>query len=141
MTQWQPGMRITAGRLMDGADPLVVTDGIVPASGWTVNNFSAQRSGRVVTLFMNMHRSGATLTVSAGGNLGDTEICTVPAEWAPTQGELNGNWDDGYVSGGFTIDLSGVCTLRTSTGDIVGDATDPGDGRNPRLHIAFIRNV
>lgn len=126
---------------MDGISPTVIADGLIPASGWTTNDFSAQRSGRVVSLFMNMHRSGTTLAVGGSGNLPDTEICTVPADWAPTQGEINGNWDDGYVSGGFTIDLSGVCTLRTSTGDIVGDATTPGNGRNPRLHLAFIRDA
>ncbi len=138
MTQWHPGMAVTAERLMDGLAPTTTTAGLIVASGWTLNDFQAERSGRAHTLDMYIHRSGTTLSPGGDGNLGDTDICTVPDGWAPLRG-INSCWDDGFVEGGWYINTAGLCALRTATGDIVGDATSPGNGRNLRLHLAYIK--
>ncbi|KIF69248.1 hypothetical protein HY68_12670 [Streptomyces sp. AcH 505] len=138
MTQWLAGMVITADRLNDGLDLVTTSSGLVAATGFSVTSFAGARIGRAFTLDMIMHRTGADITVS-GGNIADTDICTVPAGWRPTVGTINGQWDDGTAEGGFVIGTNGVCTLRTSNGSILrGDTTAPtGNGSNPRLHIDF----
>jgi hypothetical protein len=139
MTLWQPGMTITAARLNDGP-PVITTDaGLVAATGFSVNDFRGQRTGKNVTLDIYLHRTGADITVS-GGNIADTQACTVPAGWRPTNGTINGSWDDGTAGGGFVVGNDGICTLRTSNGSpIRGDATAPtGQGSNLRLHADFI---
>lgn len=139
MTLWQPGMVITAGRLNDGVDAVTTDAGLVAASGFAVNDFRGQRSGKNVTLDIYMHRTGADIAVT-GGNVPDTAVCTVPVGWRPNNGTLNGSWDDGTAGGGFVIGNDGVCTLRTSNGSLIrGDATAPtGQGANLRLHADFI---
>ncbi|MEU0189871.1 hypothetical protein ABZ250_08445 [Streptomyces afghaniensis] len=139
MTLWQPGMTITAGRLNDGP-PVITTDsGLVAASGFAVNDFRGYRCGRNITLDMYLHRTGTDIPVT-GGNINDTQVCTAPPGWRPTSGTLNGSWDDGTAQGGFVIGTDGICTLRTSNGELIrGDATAPtGNGRNLRLHADFI---
>ncbi|MGW0550569.1 hypothetical protein [Streptomyces altiplanensis] len=129
MTQWLAGMRITAGRLRTDT-PTVTATGLTVASGFALTDFRGSRSGNVIVLDMYIQRTGAALTLTSG-NLVDTEICTAPDGWRPTQGTINGFWDDGIVSGGFVIGTDGKCTLRTATGDIA-------TSRNLRLHISFI---
>jgi hypothetical protein len=115
------------------------TSGLTAASGFTVTNFYAYRFGKMVALDLYMHRSGATITATTG-NISDTQIATVPAGWRPTHSTINGAWDDGVSSGGFVLGTDGICTLRTASSDIVGDATSAGNGRNIRLHLTFIQD-
>jgi hypothetical protein len=115
------------------------TSGLTAGSGFTTNNFYAYRFGKMVALDLYMHRSGTTITAT-NGNIGDTQIATVPAGWRPTHSTINGAWDDGSSSGAWVIGTDGICTLRTSSSDIVGDATSAGNGRNLRLHITFIQD-
>ncbi len=115
------------------------TSGLTAGSGFTTTNFYAYRFGKVVALDLYMHRSGTTITAT-NGNIGDTQIATVPAGWRPTHSTINGAWDDGTSSGAWVIGTDGICTLRTSSSDIVGDATSAGNGRNLRLHITFIQD-
>lgn len=139
MTQWQPGMRITADRLNDGIDPVTTTTGLVASTGFSVSDFRGTRIGRQYVLDMYLHHTGADISTS-GGNMADTACCTVPVGWRPTNGTINGQWDDGSAEGGFVIGNDGVCQLRTGNGATIrGDATAPtGQGSNLRLHVDFI---
>jgi hypothetical protein len=116
------------------------TTGLTAASGFTVNNFWGYRFGQVVVLDLYLKRTGLTITTSGGNLPSDPQIATVPAGWRPTHTTINGAWDDGSSTGGWVIGTDGVCTLRTATGDIVGEASAPGGGRNLRLHITFIQD-
>lgn len=138
MTAWLAGMRLTAGRLNDGLDPTVQLTGLVAASGFTVNDFRGYRSGKVLSVDMYLMRSGATITATAGNLSPDVAICTLPAGWAPTNGTIDGIWDSGSEYGGFVTGTDGITTLRTASGNIIGEATSPGNGRNLRLHLDFI---
>ncbi|MET9510752.1 hypothetical protein ABZX62_20220 [Streptomyces flavidovirens] len=129
MTAWLAGMRITASRLLTDT-PTITTTGLTAASGFSVLDFRGSRSGNVIVLDMYVQRTGAAIALTSG-NLPDTDICTVPAGWRPTHGTMNGDWDDGTATGGFVIGTSGVCTLRSSTGDIA-------TSRNLRMHATFI---
>jgi hypothetical protein len=115
------------------------TSGLTAATGFTTTNFYAYRVGKMVALDLYMHRSGATITATTG-NISDTQIATVPAGWRPTHSTINAHWDDGTSAGGWVIGTDGVCTLRTASSDIVGDATSAGNGRNMRLHVSFIQD-
>jgi hypothetical protein len=117
------------------------TTGLTAASGFTINSggFYGYRFGKVVAIDLYMHRSGTTIT-TASGNITDTTIATLPAGWRPTHNTINGAWDDGITFGGWVVGTDGICTLRTAYGDIVGDATQSGQGRNLRLHITFIQD-
>lgn len=130
MTLWQPGMRITSNRLNDGPPVISTNSGLVAASGFSVNDFRGYRSGRNIMLDLYLLRTGGTLTATTG-NINDTQIATVPSGWRPTNGTINGDWDDGTANGGFVIGTDGVCTLRTASSDIVLN-------RNLRLHVGFI---
>lgn len=137
MTQWFAGNIITAEKLNDGPPTTTTTTGLVVASGWTLSDFRGARNGRNITLDIFLHRSGTTIG-AISGNVTDQLMCTAPVGWRPTSGTINGGWDDQVSEGGFVIGTDGLCTLRTSSGDIIGDATDPGNGRNLRLHVDFI---
>jgi hypothetical protein len=130
MTRWLAGMRVTAGRLNDYALDDETTSGFVAASGWTVNNFWANRQGGTVEINLYVQRSGAEIPATTG-NIGDTNVGTIPAGWRPNSASMiNGSWDDGTSSGGFVLDTTGVITLRTGSSTI-------SSGRNLRLHIVY----
>lgn len=130
MTVWLAGMLITADRLNDHTLDDETTSGLTAASGFSVNNFWANRQGATVELNMYLNRTGSTITAT-GGNIADTQICTVPSGWRPNSAStINGTWDNGLAEGGFVIGTDGICTLRTAGGDI-------GNGTNLRLHIVF----
>ncbi|MEU7338718.1 hypothetical protein [Streptomyces sp. NPDC007074] len=116
------------------------TTGLVAASGFTVNNFYAYRFGKVVALDLYLKRSGTTISATSGNITPDVQIATVPAGWRPTHTTINAAWDDGTSTGGWVIGTDGICTLRTATSDIIGEATSSGNGRNLRLHITFIQD-
>jgi hypothetical protein len=129
---------VTAAGTLTAASSSTTT-GLTAGTGFTTTNFYGYRYGKVVALDLYMHRSGATITATTG-NIGDTQIATVPAGWRPTHNTINGHWDDGTSSGGWVIGTDGICTLRTASSDIVGDATSAGNGRNIRLHVTFIQD-
>lgn len=141
MTNWQPGMIITAGRLADGIDATTTETGMVAESGWQVNNFTGSKSGKHVILDFQLRRTGTDITVSNQGNFSpDQFCCTVPSGWRPTTGTINGTWDNGTAEGGFVIGTDGKVTIRTTNGELIrGDATAPtGNGTNCTFHIGFI---
>ncbi|MFD4551421.1 hypothetical protein [Streptomyces sp. NPDC058466] len=130
MTNWLAGMTITAARLNDGIDATTTASGLTAASGFSVNDFRGYKSGKIIVIDMYMLRTGGTITATTG-NITDTAICTVPSGWRPTNGTINGAWDDGTSEGGFVVGTDGICTLRTASGDIILN-------RNIRLHAAFV---
>ncbi|MGC9538495.1 hypothetical protein [Streptomyces sp. UG1] len=132
MTLWLSGMIMTADRLNDYSLDAETTSGLVPATDFTVNNFWANRRAGTVELNIYLQYTGAGISIISGGNIGDTQCCTVPAGWRPNSAStINGHWDDGTASGGFVIGTDGICTLRTSNGSAIAT------GRNLRLHIVF----
>lgn len=141
MTNWQPGMRITAARMNDGIDATTTGTGLVAATGWSVTSFTGTRSGKHVILDFVLHRSGADITVSNQGNFSPDVFCaTVPTGWCPTTGTINGTWDNGTAEGGFVVGTDGKVNIRTTNGELLrGDATSPtGNGTNSTFHIGFI---
>ncbi|MCX4578107.1 hypothetical protein OHB41_33955 [Streptomyces sp. NBC_01571] len=130
MTLWQPGMRITSNRLNDGPPVISTNSGLLAGSGFTVNDFRGYRTGRSFVLDLYLLRTGAAIVLTSG-NLPDTTCATVPVGWRPTNGTINGAWDDGTSFGGFVLGTDGLATLRTSNLDIA-------NGRNLRLHAEFI---
>lgn len=130
MTAWLAGMLITADRLNDYSLDAETTSGFVIASGFTLNNFWANRQGATVELNIYVARSGADITATTG-NISDTSVGTVPVGWRPNSSStINGTWDNGGAEGGWVIGTDGICSLRTSSGNIVS-------GTNLRLHIVF----
>lgn len=109
------------------------TSGLSTASGFSLNDFAAYREGRVTTIDVYLTRTGSTITLS-GNNLPDTVCCTLPSGWRPTHQTINGSWDNGEAGGGFVVGLDGICTLRSSTGNI-------DNGSTLRLHVVFIKTT
>lgn len=130
MTLWLAGMLITADRLNDYSLDDETTSGFSIASGWTLNNFWANRQGATVEMNIYVNRSGADI-VATSGNIGDSAVGTAPSGWRPNSAStINGTWDDGTATGGWVIGTDGICSLRTATSNITS-------GRNLRLHIVF----
>ncbi|MEV0639048.1 hypothetical protein AB0I77_29710 [Streptomyces sp. NPDC050619] len=132
MTLWQPGMILTEERLNDGIDPTVVTTGLVPAANFTVADFWAARSGRVVSVMCILEYTGTGIAL-ASGNLPDTTMCTLPSDWRPPV-VVNAEWGDGTESGECTIGTTGVITLRSSNLSI----PDVDPNRNMRVSVTWI---
>jgi hypothetical protein len=127
---WLSGMLITADRLNDYSLDDETTSGFVIGSGWTLNNFWANRQGATVEVNVYVNRSGADI-VATSGNIGDSVVGTVPSGWRPNSAStINGTWDDGTATGGWVIGTDGICSLRTASSNIVS-------GRNVRMHIVF----
>lgn len=122
-------MRITADRMNDYALDDETTTGLTAATDFTVTSFYGRRSKGTVTINALLAYSGATITAT-DGNIADTAICTLPSGWRPEYDTIIGHWGDGVESGEFTCTTGGVCTLRTSDGDIE-------NGRNVRLSLVF----
>ncbi|MEV6536718.1 hypothetical protein AB0M86_45420 [Streptomyces sp. NPDC051639] len=138
MTQWQPGMIITADRLNDGPPVITTASGLAAGTDFAINDFRGAKTGKMVVLDMYLARTGADIA-QTGGNIVSPEpvCCTVPSGWRPTNGTINGSWDNGSSEGGFVIGTDGVCTLRTASSNISGTT---GSGvSNLRLHVSFIQ--
>jgi len=130
VTLWLAGMLITADRLNDYSLDDETTSGFTIASGWTLNNFWANRQGATVEMNLYVNRSGADITATSG-NISDSAVGTVPSGWRPNSAStINGTWDDGTATGGWVIGTDGICSLRTASSNITS-------GRNLRLHIVF----
>lgn len=120
MTLWQPGMRITATRLMDGLDPTITTTGLVAASGFTVVDFTGKREGHTVTVDMTLSRNAGAGTIpqsaaDTGNIASDPSLATLPSGWWPDNVVI-GIWSSGAVAGDVTLGTTGFVTLRTITG-------------------------
>lgn len=130
MTVWLSGMLMTADRLNDYSLDDETTSGFVTGSGFSLNNFWANRSRSTVEMNIYVNRTGADITATTG-NITDTVVGTAPSGWRPNSAStINGVWSDGTASGEWVIGTDGVCTLRTASSNIVS-------GRNLRLHIVF----
>ena len=131
MTLWLSGMLMTADRLNDYSLDDETTSGFVIGSGFSLNNFWANRSRSTVEMNIYVNRTGGTISPTTGNLSPDVAVGTAPAGWRPNSAStLNGTWDDGTAVGGWVIGTDGVATLRTSSSDIT-------NGRNLRLHIVF----
>lgn len=133
MTNWQPGMRITAARLNDGIDSTIIATGVVAQAGWSVNSFRAVKSGKNVEIELDLLLTAGPIpsgTFTPGSNLPDQFVATVPVGCRPTSGFAMGTFDDGYTLGGWILDTDGTCTLRTTISQLQ-------DEHSFKLHTCF----
>lgn len=113
VTQWQAGMRITAGRL-NNFSPVAVVGTVTPATGFTLSSFDARKAGGVTEFNVILVRSGAALSAADSvGNLPDTVCCTLPTNCRPNT-TFNGVYEvAGLNMGSVRISSDGTCTLTT----------------------------
>lgn len=137
MTDWQPGMTITAERLNDGTDPEEITTGAIAATGFAINEFVARRIGRLVYVSIQVDITTSTAIKASGsttGNVaGDPTIATLPGGWWPSE-DSECSWDTGTVGGGAIISSAGNILIRTITYGQTSAQTD-----NIRLSTCFIQ--
>lgn len=147
MTQWQPGMIITAGRLNDGLDPVTTASGATAATNFTLVSFSGRRAGRQVTINFSVALSLADVYTNdihadVRGNLADTALGTLPVGWRPPE-LVYCVIGDGFGSGECFISTTGVITVRSWNND---DGSTPSAanrrgivvGRNLRVTAAWL---
>ncbi|MFF5142521.1 hypothetical protein ACFY6U_22800 [Streptomyces sp. NPDC013157] len=132
MTAWQPGMTITAGRLMEGPDPVITTTGVVAATGFTLSSFVGRKCGGITQVELAITVATDIAAPSASENIGDTLACTLPEGYRPL-GVVSTSWGDGSQAGEATIGTTGLVTIRS-----VGYATATPAGRNIRISETFI---
>lgn len=93
----------------------VVTSGVfTPATGWTLTGGSAafQRQGRLVQCYVNIIRSGSTVTVpDADGNIANVVVGTVATAWRPVFAGVAGSGSGGRIAS-FTINTAGTVQLN-----------------------------
>jgi hypothetical protein len=89
------------------------TSGLTAATDFSVTSFNGRRTCGVATVRLLLSYTGATITSSATGNIGDTLACTLPSGWRPHD-DFVVNYDkSGVASGSCTILSDGTCTLKT----------------------------
>ncbi|MEW2573655.1 hypothetical protein [Streptomyces sp. NPDC047070] len=99
--------------------PLAVettTSGFAVGSGYTLNQFSARRTGGLCTFVLEVTRKGTQLDVPAAGNINDETLGTLPAGWRPF-GDLELPASDGFGEGAARLNTAGLLTLRTWSGN------------------------
>jgi hypothetical protein len=119
MTVWLAGMQMTADRLNDHTADAQTASGLVPSSGWSVNEFYARKVNGVTEVHCYLLRTGATITATTG-NVADQAICVLPVGWRPDH-TVNGTWGDGTSSGEAILSNTGTVTLRTASSDIIAN--------------------
>jgi hypothetical protein len=131
MTVWLAGMRITADRLNDYSLDDETTTGFVIATGWSLNNFWANRQGATVEMNLYVNRSGADITTVNGG-FTDVQVGTVPTGWRPNSAStISGSFDNGATGfGGCVMGTDGIISVRNSLYTITS-------GTNLRFHFVF----
>lgn len=112
MTLWQPGMRMTAGRLNDYT-PVALTSTVTAATNFSVSTFAARKAGGVTEFAVMLTYSGSTITASSTGNIGDTLACTLPSDCRPGAETYAIFEVAGTTAGSVRIATNGQCTLTT----------------------------
>lgn len=116
--QWLNGLKITPERLMDNTADDTITSGLLPATGWSVSSFTGKRLNGFTEVNILMTRTGADITESAAGTgniIGEPEVCTLPAGWAPSD-TRDVLWGSSLSDGGALITNNGVVQLRSISG-------------------------
>ncbi|KUN92028.1 hypothetical protein [Streptomyces caeruleatus] len=133
MTVWLSGMVMTADRLNDYSLDDETTSGFVIASGWTLNNFWANRQGATVEMNIYVQRTGGDITTTNGG-FADVTVGTAPSAWRPNSAStISGSFDNGVTGfGGCVIGTDGIVTIRNSIFTVTNTS-------NLRFHFTFNR--
>ena len=104
-------------------------DGLITvAPGWSLQSSHLRRVGNIVFVRVSVVRTGGTITVPADGDIPNTTIASVPAQWTPVLLSSIGPANDGRLAGG-TINTAGniVLTSVSAGAHIVnGDAISLG---------------
>ncbi|MBC2903533.1 hypothetical protein [Streptomyces cupreus] len=112
MTLWQPGMRITDVRLNDYT-PVPLTSTPTAAAGFSLTSFSGRKSGGTTEWAVVLSYSGATITASSTGNIGDTLCCTLPSDCWPGAETYEIYEVAGVTAGSVRLMTNGQCLLTT----------------------------
>jgi hypothetical protein len=68
---------------LDPASPWI-NPGLVPAAGWTFQSQTLYVQGARIDLYMDVTRTGSTITMGADGNVGDVPLASgLPAPYRP----------------------------------------------------------
>ncbi|AGP56818.1 hypothetical protein [Streptomyces rapamycinicus] len=92
------------------------TTGFSVASGYTLNGYTARRTGGVAWFALEVVRKGAQLDVGAAGNINDETLGTIPAGWRPPA-DCELSVSDGFGEGTARLTTAGVLSLRTWSGE------------------------
>ncbi|WP_055693012.1 hypothetical protein [Streptomyces prasinopilosus] len=113
MTQWQPGMIITAARLNDFT-PVPLTTNPTAATGFTVSSYSARKAGGMTEWAVMLTYSGSTITATSTGNLAPDTLCmTLPPDCRPTAETYTMFEVGGTTAGSVRLMPDGQCLLTT----------------------------
>jgi hypothetical protein len=110
-----------------------VTSGLTASTGYSVIDFSGYRRADVITVYCNLSRTGADIVANSAGNVTDSPLCTLPANWRPPT-TLTAGVGDGFGAGECQIEATGLITIRawSPTGVITGG------GRQIRVAQTFV---
>lgn len=89
------------------------------ASGWSMTSFESWSFGPLVSWTALVERTGATITSSSTGNIGDTDLLTVSAAWVPvgSLARVETVFQTGVTSGGASLISSGLVQIRDANTD------------------------
>ncbi|MFG3244609.1 hypothetical protein [Streptomyces sp. NPDC048157] len=114
--------------------PLLATSssGATAASGFSLNSWRGRARSSVATVNVSVTRTGAKIDADSSGNIGDTDLVTIPPNWRPPFA-VSAVVGDGFGDGEANIGVDGVVTLRSwSAGGVVTS------GRNLRVTATYV---
>lgn len=101
-----------------------LTTGFSASSGWSLDSFDAfVTDDRLVTLSLEVTRTGGTISAPASGDIGNTEVGYLPAGCRPGPGRIGAPFRATGTSGSALIGTSGqtVITDMNSNSSIQSD--------------------
>ena len=102
-------------RVSTDREPDTTTTGASASSGWSLQEWSARRSGGWCQVRLAFSRTGAIVEPSSAGNIEDQTLGTIPSGWRPVESIIEAVACDGYGDGGAQIQSGGAVILRTWT--------------------------
>ncbi|MFF0556156.1 hypothetical protein [Streptomyces sp. NPDC004266] len=107
--------------------------GAVALTNWSMVAFSGRRTkSGLCTVTATVTRTGPQVNVDSSGNIGDEQLCTIPAGWRPAT-DFEATASDGYGDGAANIRADGRVDLRTWSYN--GTLTA---GRNIRISATYV---
>lgn len=113
MTLWQPGMIVTAERLNDFT-PVPVSVTATPATDFTLESFSARKSGGTMEWTAELrYTSATTITANSAGNIAEKLCMTLPPECRPASNVYTSYDVSASALGSLRITTAGECWLSS----------------------------
>lgn len=112
-----------------------VTTGFSAATNWTLGACATRRSGESIEVVGAVVRTTSALTATTVGNVGDTDVLTIPTAFRPSRYTRRTSMRADFTGGTVDVGTNGVVTLADMHS---GSTISVGDSLN--FSLSYLRN-